>query len=251
MDQKTITIGDQGNLGNVSVASIVIRKNILKGNSTNFDVSNISANVQNVYKKGQNTLVASSSLPYYGDSALGVKKNTITFSGTFPPTGTDSTDTFKIISTGDHGFHTGDIVYYAPQKITTTGTDIDGNTITTTTTQTGIAEEGIYFVKRLSDPTSIKLAKSRNQLYSGEYITTEPISVTNNTIENYYAKGKTLANQKLFREIPKQNNDLNQVETFPGTKNGILLNGVEILNYKSLDFLHYGEISSISVDNPG
>ena len=64
--QKTITIGDQGNLGNVSVASIVIRKNILKGNSTNFNVSNISANVQNVYKKGQNTLVASSSLPYYG-----------------------------------------------------------------------------------------------------------------------------------------------------------------------------------------
>jgi len=248
---KTITIGDQGNLDNVSVNSIEVRKNILKGNAKNFDISQISANVQNVYKKDESTLVASSSIPHFNTTSLGVEKNVITFSGTFPPTGSNSTDTFKIISSGDHGFYTGDAVYYTPQKVTTTSTDVDGNTITTTTTQTGIAEEGVYFVKRLSDPTSIKLAKSRSQLYSEEYITTEPISVTNNSIEPYKFKGKTLAHQKLFREIPKQNNDLNQTETFPGTKNGILLNGVEILNYKSLDFIHYGELKSISVDNSG
>ena len=242
---KIITIGDQGSLDSVSVASIVIRKNILKGNSLNFSIDQIASNVQNVYKKEKNTLVASSSIPYFNNTSLGVRKNVITFSGTF------SSDTFKILTSGDHGFYTGDAVYYTPQQVTTTSTDIDGNTVSTTVTRTGIADEGIYFVQRLADPTSIKLAKSKSQLDQQEYITTEAISVTNNTIELYEFKDKTLSNQKLFREIPKQNNDLNETITFPGTKNGILANGVEVLNYKSLDFVHYGKLESIVVDNPG
>ena len=44
-----------------------------------------------------------------------------------------------------------------------------------TVTLTGIADEGIYFVKRLSDTTSLKLARSRSELYNEDYITTEPI----------------------------------------------------------------------------
>ena len=246
-----ITIGDQGNLDNVSVDSIKVRKNILKGRATNYDISAVATNVQNIYKKGTSTLVASSSLPYFGNTNLESANTKITFSGTFPPTGSAATDTFKILSTGDHGLYTGDVIYYSPQKTTSTSTDIDGNTITTTTTQTGIAEEGIYFVKRLTDTTTIKLAKSRSQLFNETYITTEPISVTDNTIELYSYKDKTLENQKLFREIPGQNNNLNQTETDPGTKNGILVNGVEILNYKSLDGINYGRIESVVVDNSG
>ena len=246
-----ITIGDQGNIDNVSMDSLVLRKNILKGRANNYDVSAISANIQNVYKKGNSTLVASSSIPYYGDVDLEIKDTKITFSGTFPPTGSEKTDTFKIVPSGDHGFYTGDAVYYSPQKITSTSTDIDGNTVTTTVTQTGIIEEGIYFVQRLTDTTSIKLAKSKSQLFNGNYIETEPITVTDNTIELYRYKDKTLGNQKLFREIPGQNNELNSTETEPGTRNGVLVNGVEILNYKSLDGLNYGKLESIIVDNPG
>ena len=248
--QKQVTIGDQGSLDNVLLSSIIVRRNILKGNATNFDVSQFSTNVQNVYKKDKNTLVASSSLPSTG-SELRVKERKVTFSGTFPPTGSDSTDTFKIIASGDHGFFTGDAVYYTPQQVKTTSTDIDGNLVTITTTQTGIAEEGIYFVKRISDTTSIKLAKSRSQLFNDVYVTTEPISVTANTIQLLSQKDKSLDNQKLFREIPEQNNDLDYVETEPGTRNGILLNGVEVLNYKSRDQIIYGKIESIIVDNPG
>ena len=250
-DSNQITIGDQGSIDNVSVDSLVIRKNVLKGRATNYDLSQLSANVQNVYKKGTDTLVASSSIPYYKDTDLAVKDTKITFSGTFPPTGSAATDTFKILSTGDHGLYTGDVIYYSPQKTTSTRTDIDGNTITTVRTQTGIAEEGIYFVKRLTDTTTIKLAKSRSQLFNETYITTQPITVTDNTIELYSSKDKTLENQKLFREIPGQNNNLNQTLTEPGTKNGILVNGVEIFNYKSLDGINYGKIESIVVDNPG
>jgi len=246
-----ITIGDQGNLDNVPLDSLVIRRNISKGDAKNYDISNIASNVQNVYKKGTSTLVASSSIPSYSGEELAIRKTKVTFSGTFPSTGTATTDTFKIISSGDHGFYTGDLVYYTPQTITTTSTDIDGNTVTTSTVQTGIAKEGVYFVKRLADSTTIKLAKSRSQLYNEEYVSTEPISVTDNTIELYIHKNKTLNNQKLFREIPGQNNDLSKTITEPGTKNGILLNGVEILNYKSLDGIDYGKIESITVDSSG
>ena len=252
-NQYSITIGDQGSLDTFANGgyTITVRRNILKANTSNFNVGNISANVQNVYKDGAKTLIASSSIPYYKDQTLRVKKNTITFSGTFPSTGTASTDTFKIIQSGDHGFYTGDSVYYTPQAITTTTTDIDGNEVVTTTTQTGIAEEGIYFVKRIADATSIKLAKSRTQLYSNEFITTEPISVTDNTIEFYKFKGLDLDNQRLLREIPEQNNDVNSVETEPGTTTGILVNGVEILNYKSTDSIKYGEITSVEVEASG
>ena len=246
-----ITIGDQGNIDSVSADSLRIRKNIEKGTATNYDISNIAANVQNVYKKGTSTLVASSSIPNFWGDELGIKNTKIKFSGTFPSTGTAKTDTFKILSSGDHGLYTGQVVYYKPQVVITTSTDIDGNTITTETTQTGIAEEGIYFIKRLADTTSIKLAQSKSQLFDGDYITTEPISVTDNTIELFINKDKTLGGQKLFREIPGQNNDLNATVTEPGSKNAILLNGVEILNYKSLDSLNYGKLESISVDNPG
>ena len=250
---RSITIGNQGSLDNLTDNgySISIRRNILKANAVNFDISQIAANVQNVYKDGNKTLVASSSLPFYKDQAIQVKKNTITFSGTFPPVGTGSTDTFKIINSGDHGFYTGDSIYYTPQSITTTTIDIDGNEVVTTTTQTGIAEEGIYFVKRLSDPTQIKLAKSRTQLYNEEYVTTEPISVVDNTIEFYKFKGQELDNQRLFREIPEQNNDLQGVETSPGTSTGILVNGVEVLNYKSIDHIRYGSVEELEVDSGG
>jgi len=252
-DQYSITIGDQGNLDIYANDgySITVRRNILKATASNFNVGNISANVQNIYKDGAKTLIASSSIPYYKDQTLQVKKNTITFSGTFPSTGTASTDTFKIIQSGDHGFYTGDSVYYTPQSITTTTTDIDGNEVVTTTTQTGIAEEGIYFVKRISDTTSIKLAKSRTQLYNNEFVSTEPISVTDNIIEFYKFKGLDLDNQRLLREIPEQNNDVNSIETEPGTTTGILVNGVEILNYKSSDTVKYGEITSVEVEASG
>jgi len=56
-----ITIGDQGNLDSIEVSSLIIKRNILKASATNFDVSQIAANIQNVYKKQNNTLVASSS----------------------------------------------------------------------------------------------------------------------------------------------------------------------------------------------
>ena len=70
-----ITIGDQGNLDSIPIDSLVIRRNIVKGDSANYDISHIAANVQNVYKKGTSTLVASSSIPNSSGEDLSIRKN--------------------------------------------------------------------------------------------------------------------------------------------------------------------------------
>ena len=246
---KSITIGDQGSLDEyiTDTITITIKKNILKANATNFpSANNVTTDVSSVYKdNGKDTLVASSSIPFYKDQRLNVKKNLITFDGTF--TG----DTFKVLTSGDHGFYTGDTVYYTPQKVTSTVEDADGNETIQTTTLTGITQEGIYFVKRLSDTTSLKLARSRSELYTEDYVTTEAIDVTDNTIEFWKFKGQELENHKLLREISDPEDEGGLVETKAGQASGILINGVEILNYKSVDSIFYGRIESIDVDGGG
>ena len=246
---KGITIGDQGSLDTYIEGNntLTITKTILKADTNNFPSANeISANVQFVYKDNGNTLVAAPSIPFYKDQKLNVKKNLITFEGTF------SGDTFKVLISGDHGFYTGDIVYYTPQKTTSTVEDADGNESIETTTLTGIADEGIYFVKRLADTTSLKLARSLSELYIEDYVSTEAITVVDNKIEFYKFKGQELENHKLLRKFSTADSDEGElVETTPGLASGLLVNGVEILNYKSTDNISYGNIETIEVDAGG
>ena len=72
----------------------------------------------------------------------------------------------------------------------------------------------------------------------------------NNTIKPFNLKLKTLESQKLLRKISKSTNDGNEYVTNPGFT-GILINGVEILNYKSNDFIHYGQIDVIDILSGG
>ena len=54
----------------------------------------------------------------------------------------------------------------------------------------------------------------------------------------------------MFREISPAHNDGVNVETIPGTT-GVLINGVEVLNYKSNDIIRYGRIDEIEVTSSG
>ena len=60
-----------------------------------------------------------------------------------------------------------------------------------------------------------------------------------------------MGTKNSLEKFQVENNELNSTKTEPGTRNGVLVNGVEILNYKSLDGLNYGKLESIVVDNPG
>ena len=243
VSNRSFNIKGQGEL--LISDKYIVQKNILKANSSTFsDVSNFKTNVQNVYKDKNKVLVASSSLPYYREQSLNVSRQEVVFSGTFV------SDTFKITDGVDHGFYTGDRVYYSAQKQVITQTDSDGNTSQTTISSGGLFDEGTYFVKRI-DPNNIKLALSRSNIYNSKFITLdEPITVSSNKLSYYNLDEKTLSTQKLLREIDSPVNDGQVYETFPGFT-GILVNGVEIANYKSKDVVYFGPLEKIEVFGSG
>ena len=110
VSSKKIEIKGQGELGDQPEDTYQLKRLILKTESNNFPNSTIySTNVQNVYKKGENYIVASSSIPSYNAQPLDVYGQTVTFSGTF--IGSE----FLINPlTEDHGFYTGCLLYTSP-----------------------------------------------------------------------------------------------------------------------------------------
>jgi hypothetical protein len=247
--QKSFTIKGQGELPSNETYSI--KRNILKVNSSVFPSSSIiDANVQNVYKSKDKLLVSSPSLPYYNQQALDASNRLITFTGTFAPVGIASTDIFNITSGVDHGFYTGDLIYYTPEKTSTSSTDSEGNVTVSSTILSSLFDEGLYYVKRV-DPNNVKFAKSRTNINNSIFISVSGnVTVTNNTIEPYDLRAKSLGSQKLLREISTAIDDGQVYPTKPGTT-GILINGVEILNYKSKDNVYYGPIEEIIVTAGG
>ena len=239
----------------------IIERKLSKANPINFPEASVySSDVQNVYKqkKTEKILVTSPSIPSYDSSSLGVNAKRIVFNGNF------SGDTFNIIADAttpvgvpifDHGFYTGDAIYYTPQIVNdvyvdpTSGTKLDNFVV-----KSFLFDEGLYFVERV-DENNIKLAKSTPDLYNGNYVNIDNIGkssgiATDNRIEPFSFNGETLQSQKLVRSINPPVNTGTVYETTPGST-GILVNGVEILNYKSYDKVYYGKLESIDVLAPG
>ena len=199
---KSIIIKGQGNLS--LLQKYTFKRNLLKLSSSFFPESSLyTANVQNVYQSKidrDEYIVASPSIPNYESQPIETSDRSVTFSGRF--VGEDLE-----ISTGkDHGFYTGDAVYYIPEKIVTTTTDDDGQEITDTTISSSLFNEdsggeGLYFVKRVSS-TTIKLSRSRTNVYKSEFVSVESaVTVTNNIIKPFDLKSKRLESQKIFRKI--------------------------------------------------
>jgi len=245
----------QGSAISDLTAVLSIRKLLSKPNSDGSSVddnhqhlNDFTANVQNVYMEEVGyahtlsklkNLIASNSLPTYGsDHKLNPSTQKIKLSGTFNGGAT----TIAITSgDNDHNFFSGDAIYYTPQK------QSDG------TIDSFLFSEGLYFVERV-DKNNIKLAKSRSNLYNGNYQKVSEATVTttivDNTFEKYEFHRKIIQPQKLFREIDMPVYDGKKYKTRIGY-NGILINGVEVLSYKSQDLCYYGEIKSIDVTGGG
>jgi hypothetical protein len=218
-----IVIRGQGSIQN---GTYTIQRNLLKVNSSKYpSLSNQTANIQNVYKIKDKTLVASSSLPFYNNQPLNASDRSIIFSGTFVG------NTFKITSSNDHGFYTGDSVYYTPG-------------------QGSLFREGLYFIQRVNS-NEVRFAESRSDIYQSDFISLiDPVEVSSSKIQPYNFNSKNLESQKLLREINPPINDGNNYVTDPGPV-GILINGVEIFNYKSKDQIYYGSIEGVDVLSSG
>ena len=202
-----------------------------------------SANVQNTYTNfSDESLVASSSLPFYKEQKLNTYDKKVTISGSFSGTN------LKITSTTDHGFYTGDKVYYKPSTVVSTEI-IEGFTVNTDTdSKFPELDEGLYYVNRV-DSTSINLASSPSNLAESKYISVSGI-VTNNTIQYFDFNDKLLESQNILREIKDPVRKSGDYTTNPG-KTGILINGVEILNYKSSETVFFGKLNDVVVTAPG
>ena len=222
-----------------------VNRKILKGNAQNFPSAELyQANIQGVYDNEENFLVASSSIPSYFTSAINTSDRTVTFSGTFLG------DELEVTPLGKHNFYSGDAVYYAAELTTEAYVDDSGNAQTRIVRGTSLGAnfpDGLYYVKRISD-TKLKLAKSRSDVYNEKFVSVESsTTVTNNTLQPFTFRDKTLESQKLIREIPKNAQHTGKLTpTEPGFT-GILVNGVEILNYKSPDVVYYGQIDEVEV----
>jgi len=226
-----------------------LTRQILKGDAANFGSAQLyQTDIQGIFDNDNNFLVASSSIPSYFGSRLNASDRSVTFSGTF--LGEE-----LLISPGSkHNLYSGDPVYYSVGITTETFVDFRGRVGVREVKKQSLGAnfpEGLYYVKRLSD-TSVKLAKSRNDVYNEKFVSVESsVTVDDNTLRPFQFQGRELSSQKLLREIPKTAQHTGQLTpTQPGF-NGILVNGVEILNYKSPDVVYYGKIEEIEVISAG
>ena len=199
--------------------------------------------------KSSKVLIASSSLPSDPNTKMDPKIQKFTVSGTFVVGSTD----LKITDGVDHNFYTGDKIIYTPQKGSVERTLSDGTIIDQEFIISSLFDEAAYFVKRV-DANTIKLARSRANIHNGLFVevegTTDTVTITSNDFELADVFLRKIEAQQLLREVKLPVKDRKEYETMPGY-NGMLINGVEVLNYKSTDICYYGELSSISVTNGG
>ena len=145
-------------------------------------------------------------------------------------------DVYNTFVVSDVPFITGDQVYYSSQGESFVG-----------------LSTGTYFVKKLSN-TEFQLHGSQSTIASGSNLTFQiPASgIGTHTFVLNSQKDSEISPQKLLRKIPLEKNirlGSGQLTT-PG-KTGILINGVEINNYKSTDVIYFGPIQDVNILSGG
>ena len=210
----------------------IVRKNI---KFYSLSGQNYVTDVQNTYidKKSENIYVASSSIASYITSEIDYKKYFSINQET-----TIITTVNKFGSTVNHNFYTGDKVYFSYTS---------GNV--------GV-NSGTYFVKKVSD-TTLRLAYNLPKIYQDDYIIFRPtgISTYSNSLILKDLRNKEISDQKLLKRVAitpklKQSNFTLTKTSLPASV-GILLNGTEVVYSKSPDKVHYGQLTSISVNSFG
>ena len=224
VSSKEVLIKGAGELS--LLTKYTIKKLISKANLSNYPTTSIfTANIQNTYLDDKDcTYITSPSIPNYFNDALDIRETDILFSGSF-----DNSDTINI---PNHGLLTGERVTYVAGE--------GDNKLDIT--------ESEYFIKKV-DINNIKISRSSANISNSNFISFSG-SVSNNKFEISEFSNKSIQSQKLIRKVQTPIESTSSKSTQSG-KTGILVNGVEILNYKSSDVVYYGPLDEISVTSPG
>ena len=209
-----------------------LENQLLKGNSTRQPyINNFVANVQNTYAKfNGDTLIASNSIPRYYDLETNPYDKKITFSVNLLST-QDLPLPTNPTSLPDHGFYTGDAVWFQSE-----GDGFQG------------IVSGAYFVYRV-DESNIRLSRSKADLSRETYFTFNG-KVTNASLSYLPFFGKNIKPQGLYRKILEPVSRKETIVTDSGYT-GIFVNGLELLNYKSSNSVYYGDIVDFTMTNGG
>ena len=237
-----------------------LRRKINKASSSNtspqieFGNQQVISDIQNLYidNTDEFAYVASNSLPSYNfdliqkdfkftdqittkvlKSTLNIGINT---SGALSDLNFDEKFT-SIIFNDPVEFLTGSEVFYQP-----TGEPLVG------------LNTGSYYVS--SDPNNnkkLRLFNSRTSIPSNSFLSfVAPTGISTHIFILEKHKSETISPQKLLKKFTLQPNIKNGIgeTTNPGGL-GLLINGVEISNYKSLDKIYFGPLESTKVLNGG
>jgi hypothetical protein len=228
-NEKIVIITGTGPLN--EILSYTIRKNISKVNVQSEKYSNISifnSNVQNIYTDyDKSVYVSSPSLPTYLGFPLEINDFTLTI-----PSG-DYDGLNQIVFSRPHGLFTGESVVLKNQN--------------------SIATDGSYIVFVVSIDT-IRLAKSPENIISNEFVvfsgqisngSLEPLGFNDLNFNRLPLRPQNII-KKLESPILKDKEEVTESGTV-----GILINGVEISNFKSEDSSFYGPITSVDVLDGG
>jgi hypothetical protein len=239
------------NSGFVPVAGVEydLRRKFNTANSSivpiEFGNNVIFSDIQNLYTDENYAYVASNSLP--SDKVLPstqyaykITKNINTASisnGTVGILTDVSGDGLysTIAFSSEVPFINGDRVYYQPEVTPLVG-----------------LETGSYYVQiQSANKKHIKLYSSRSFIGGPDYLTFGP-AIGAHTFTLYSQRSGKIGAQKVLKKFPLDINTENGTGqlTIPGPT-GMLINGVEISNYKSSDKIYYGPLESIDVLNGG
>ena len=133
------------------------------------------------------------SLPTYPNTSLYPDNRQITFG---------SQDVNTIITIEDHGFFTGDGVFYSPGTITLTKTTPDGF-IEETQIESKFrgVDTGVYYIYKINE-NQFSLSRRGSDIYAGVFVQlTTDVLVENNTLTFYPFVGKGLDAQPIIRQF--------------------------------------------------
>ena len=254
-DSKSITIANLSSFSPDSSSNYKMRRKINKSRSNfvNFKYGNntIISDVQNIYFDNDDFVyVASNSLPSWGSGLpndsyvyeITRKLNSATISANAgsledldPSTGLYT----SILFDDDVPFITGERVEYKASGAPLTK-----------------LSEGSYYVKVSStNPKKIKLFTSSSFLSLDSNSVQFESSTTpleTHSFILYSQKSETINPQKVLKKFslnPNIKNGIGEI-TNPG-KTGMLINGVEILNYKTFDKIYFGPLEKVNILNAG
>jgi hypothetical protein len=245
--ENRVEINDNSGFSAEISAKYDLRRKINTANSEivpiQFGNNVIISDIQNLYTDSEYAYVASNSLPsgrdgYTGNFTYQISKDIKTSVATDISDIIDDRYT-SIVFLNNVPFISGDRIYYQPSGIPIAGLDA-----------------GDYYIQVLDLPNKIRVFSSRSFVGTNNFLTFGLDTIFNSQNKHkftlYSQKSGIIGAQKLLKKFPlSQSIDTGTGElTIPGPV-GMLINGVEIVNYKSDDKVYYGPLKSINVLNGG